>query len=222
MIRSYGCSWSWGQPWTPDSSDLARGRSGAWTGQSCRSIGSVRSANRRWARRSRPGPPGLRRVIRASRVVPPAGSTPSPCGGGWVGFTTVPLGCVGGRPRRGHRPVSTRPSCRVPRNWLWSRPSTPAPLLNDHGRTTPVSGPAQLHDQLERGTNCRGVFPVRTHQLPGCSPSPDSADHTQIQGRPGGDAGTTARCVAPKPRWSRPGRACPRVGDGRPSNPGGR
>jgi hypothetical protein len=172
-----------------------------------------------WARRSRPGPPGARRVIRASRVCPPVRLDPSPCEGGWVGCTTVPWGCVGGRPRRGHRPVfdetvlpgATRPAV-VPTL------HTPASLLDDHGQATPGSGPTRRPMISRTGHPLQGCLPGQNASCRGAGRVLIPLITPQIPAVARGEDGTTARCVAPKPRRSRRERACPRVGDGRPSN----
>jgi hypothetical protein len=85
---------------------------------------------RRWARRPRPGPPGPPRTLRASRGIPPVRISPSPVVAGWVGCTTEPWGFSGDRPRLGGTPVEGRDRRRrVPRDRLWSRPSTALPRL---------------------------------------------------------------------------------------------
>jgi hypothetical protein len=234
MIRSSGCSWLCRQPWTTSTCDLPvhdpklRVLTVAGTAmdnryfgscpppvgrldgraRSCRSIVSAWSVARRWARRSRPGPPGARPVIRASRVVAPVRLTSSPCGGGWVGCTTVPWGCSGGRPRRGHRPVSTRPSCRVPRDRLWSRPSTPLPLpwmpRPDHPRDRAHTW---VHDQQDRDTNCRGA----EHQLQEAARVPVPLITPQNPGPARGRRRDHSQSSGTQPRRSRRERACPRA-----------
>jgi hypothetical protein len=188
---------------------LATGRA-AGVARSCRSVGSslvgplpVGAPFPARATRRPPRDPGLACV--------PAGS-PRPVAlrswPGWVHYRT--LG-VPGRPSPtgGHARSRRDRHCRVPRNRLWSRPSTPQP----HSRmitakTTAGQGRVQVHDQQERDTSRRGAaqvpIPLITPQVPGLASSDD---------------GTTAGQVAPKPRWSRRERACPRVGDGRPRNP---
>jgi hypothetical protein len=209
MIRSFGCSWLRRQPWTTASSDHARRRSrGRGGAGAIVSIGSVWSGRCRWARRSRPGPPDACPVIRASRGVPPVHLDPSPSGAGWVGCTTEPWGCVGGRTRLGARLFSTRPP-RFGCHATGCGPDPPHPALLPDDRGAPSGlGRGQVRDQQERGTSCRG-----------CGSGPDPADHA-----PASRGGQWAR-TGPQPvkwhpyrRWSRPERACPRVGDGCPRN----
>jgi hypothetical protein len=204
MIRTIGCSWLCRQPCAPATCDLpvhdpefrvlmvvATTMDNRWSGScpppvGCRTVGT--------SGRDRVDPSGPRLVsclpvcapfpARASRRPHPRSglracsrrfaSTPSPYGGGWVGVTTVPWGCVDGRPRLGGTPVydeTVAAGCL--RHWLWSRPSTLQPLSwmvearpLRRGRARP-----QVHDQQERDISCRGAaqvpIPLITPQVPG-------------------------------------------------------
>jgi hypothetical protein len=176
MIRSFGCSWLSGQPWTTASSDHVRRRSGGRGGSGAIvSIGSVWSGTRpvgapfpaRAAGRP-PRDPGLARV--------PAGS-PRPrrlVGVAGLGALPDPGVAWAAVPDWGARLFGTRPPpVWVPRNRLWSRPSTPQPSPGCSRRTPLGQGRGPVHDQQERGTSCRGAaqvpIPLITPQLPGAA-----------------------------------------------------
>ena len=78
----------------------------------------------------------------------------------------------------------------VPRDWLWCRPCTPGPAPDDRGETTPGTGAAETPMISRTGTPAAGVSPRSEPRLQGCSPGPDSADHTpRSKGRPGAPTG---------------------------------
>jgi hypothetical protein len=124
-------------------------------------------------------------------------STPSPCGGGWVGCTTESCGCSGGRPRRGGTPVRDETAAvRVLRDWLWSR-RRPLAIPGTWGVISGIgtwAAPLQLVCSDRGGTPAAGVpFPLimnlRVGPAPGVSPDHPGAglgvegrDHSQSRG----------------------------------------
>jgi hypothetical protein len=209
MIRSFGCSRSCEQPWTTASSDHARppaDRPG-------------------WVRRDRVDrvglvgrlPVGAPFPARAARCPPrdpglagvPSGSPRPVALGRWLGWVHYRTLGLRGRPSpTGGTPVvdetaasgATQPAVV---------PTLHTPALSRMITAKPPRDGAASRsiDQQERAPAAGGAAPV---PIPLITP--------QIPGRPVGANGTTASRVAPKLRWSRPERACPRVGDGRPSN----
>jgi hypothetical protein len=188
MIRSFGCSWLSRQPWTTASSDHVRRRSsGRGASGAIVSIGSVWSGTRpvgapfpaRAAGRP-PRDPGL--AWGSLRFT----STPLPCGGGWVGCTTEPWGCVGGCPRLGGTPVldeTVAAGCHA--TGCGPDPPRPSPLPDDRGERPWGRARGQVHDQQEWGTSRRGAaqvpIPLITPQLPGAA-SGRGRDHSQSSG----------------------------------------
>jgi hypothetical protein len=181
MIWSFGCSWSWGQPWAPDSSDLARRRSGAWL-SGCDRVGPSGRSGRVPAGGRGPFP------ARATRRPPhgpgfACGSAGSPrpfTFWGWLGWVhDRPLGLRGRPyPTRGHARSRRVRCCWVPRDWLWSRPSTPLSFSwMIEARPPHGQGPTRRSMISRTGTPTAGVPPRSEHQLQGCRPGPDSADH---------------------------------------------
>jgi hypothetical protein len=202
LIRSFGCSWSCRQPWAPDSSDLARRRSGAWTVgvRSCRSIGSglvgylpVGAPFPARAARRPPRDPGFA-CVSASCI----DSFALP---GWLGWVHYRIVGLRGRPSPTRAQACLRRDrrCRVPRDWLWSRPSTPQPFSwMITARPLQGQGPTRRSMISRTGTSAAGVSPRSEHtSCRGAGQVPIPRITSEIPGVARGDDGTTARCVAP-------------------------
>jgi hypothetical protein len=125
-------------------------------------------------------------VVRASREVPPAASTPSPCGVAGLGALPSPGVAWAAVPDAGTGPFRRDRPAGCHATGCGPDPPPPAPPLDDHGQTTPGTGThAPVHDQQERDTSCRGAgqvpIPLITPQVPWVA---------------GGEDGTTAGRVA--------------------------
>jgi hypothetical protein len=209
MIRSYGCSWSCEQPWTTAISDHApppAERPGCVRRDRVDRVGLVGPLPVGAPFPARiagcpPRDPGLARV--------PSGSPrPPPCGGGRVGCTTEPWGAWAAVPDWGARPLLTRPP-RFGCHATGCGPDPHTPALSRMIEAKPPRGRA-----AGRAVISRNGAPAAVD----AAPVPIPLITPQTPGAARGANGTTASQVAPKSRWSRPERACPRVGDGRPSN----
>jgi hypothetical protein len=109
-------------------------------------------------------------------------------------------------PSRRERVATTGLGHTQPRSWMIE------------ARPSQGQGPTRRSMISRTGTPTAGVSPGQNTSCRGAAQVPIPLITPQIPDVARGDDGTTARCVAPKPRRSRRERACPRVGDGRPSN----